>query len=206
MSTLGGFYAQRHGRMIGQLAADLLMVLWIVTWALVGRATRLSVDAIASPVRRSREAAVRLAEQVRQAAEQASRIPGVGAELRRPFDGAVGSLQAVIDAADEQIASIERTGLLLGWLVFAIPVLVLGVIWLPARIRFFLRARAARQFLDASADLDLFALRAMVVQPMHVIAKISDDPVAAWRRGDREVIRALAAVELRRSGMDPPPL
>ena len=37
---------------------------------------------------------------------------------------------------------------------------------------------------------------------MHVIAKISDDPVAAWRRGDRQVINALAAVELRRSGLE----
>ena len=74
------------------------------------------------------------------------------------------------------MASIERVGLLLGWLVFLIPVVILVVIWLPARIRFFLRARAAQQFLDSEADLDLFALRAMVVQPMHVIAKISDGP------------------------------
>ena len=103
------------------------------------------------------------------------------------------------------MASIERLGLLLGWLVFGIPVLILVVIWLPARIRFFLRARAAQRFLDAQADLDLFALRAMVAQPMHVIAKISDDPVAAWRRNDRQVINALAAVELRRSGLKPPP-
>ena len=96
--------------------------------------------------------------------------------------------------------------MLLGWLVFLIPVVLLLVLWLPARIRFFLRARAAQRFLDADADLDLFALRAMVVQPMHVIAKISDDPVAAWRRGDKEVIHALAAIELRRSGLVPPPV
>ena len=90
--------------------------------------------------------------------------------------------------------------------MFLIPVLIVLLIWLPARIRFFLRARAARRFLDAQADLDLFALRAMVAQPMHVIARISDDPVAAWRRGDRDVIRALAAIELRQSGLNPPAL
>jgi hypothetical protein len=101
---------------------------------------------------------------------------------------------------------VERTGWLLGWLVFLIPVLIVLLIWLPARIRFFLRARAAQRFLDTQADLDLFALRAMVAQPMHVIARISDDPVAAWRRGDRDVIRALAAIELRQSGLSPPPL
>jgi hypothetical protein len=118
----------------------------------------------------------------------------------------VGSLQSIIDAADDQVAAVERAASLLGWLVFLIPVVLLLVLWLPARIRFFLRARAAQRFLDADADLDLFALRAMVGQPMHVIAAISDDPVAAWRRGDREVIRALAGIELRRTGLNPPPL
>ena len=73
-----------------------------------------------------------------------------------------GSLQGFIDSAAAQVTSIERAGLLLGWLVFLIPVVLLVVIWLPARIRFFLRARAAREFLDSEADLDLFALRAMV--------------------------------------------
>lgn len=206
MTFPAGIYAQRRGRMIGQLVADLFVVVWVVVWWFVGRATKHTVDAIATPARRSGDAARQLRDQIEQAAEQTSRVPGLGAELRKPFDGAVVSLQDVISAADDQVASVERAGQLLGWLAFGIPVVLLLVIWLPVRVRFFLRARAARRFLDAEADLDLFALRAMVGQPMHVIARISDDPVAAWRRGDREVIHALAAVELRRSGLEPPPL
>lgn len=206
MTFPAGIYAQRRGRMIGQLVADLFVVVWVVVWWFVGRATKHTVDAIATPARRSGDAARQLRGQIEQAAEQTSRVPGLGAELRKPFDGAVVSLQDVISAADDQVASVERAGQLLGWLAFGIPVVLLLVIWLPVRVRFFLRARAARRFLDAEADLDLFALRAMVGQPMHVIARISDDPVAAWRRGDREVIHALAAVELRRSGLEPPPL
>jgi hypothetical protein len=198
------FYARRPWRLLGQLTADLFVIVWIVLWWLAGRATERSVNSIATPARSTGEAARSLSDQIRQAADQAARVPGLGEELRRPFDGAAGSLQGVIAAADQQVINIERTGALLGWLVFLIPVLMLLVIWLPARIRFFLRARAAQRFLDAQADLDLFALRAMVAQPMHVIAKISDDPVAAWRRGDRQVINALAAVELRRSGLRPP--
>jgi hypothetical protein len=198
------FYARRPWRLLGQLTADLFMIGWVVLWWFAGRATQQTVAAVAAPARSTGDAARSLADQVRQAADQAARVPGLGGELRRPFDEAAGSLQSVIGAADQQVASIERFGLLLGWLVFAIPVLILLVIWLPARIRFFFRARAAQRFLDAQADLDLFALRAMVAQPMHVIAKISDDPVAAWRRGDRSVINALAAVELRRSGLRPP--
>jgi hypothetical protein len=203
--SLADFYAQRRTRMFAQLATDLFMAGWVVVWWLVGRATQRTIDAVATPARSSGAAARQLADQMREAAEQTGRVPGIGAELRKPFDQAVGSLQGVIDAAADQVASVERVALLLGWLVFLIPVALLLVIWLPARIRFFLRARAAQRFLDSDADLDLFALRAMVVQPMHVIAKISDDPVAAWRRGDTEVIHALAAIELRRSGLNPPP-
>jgi hypothetical protein len=199
-----GWYAERRTRRIGQLTGDLLVGVWILVWWFVGRATRRTVQAVATPAQRSGDAARQLQSQLHDAAEQTARVPGLGAELRRPFDGAVGSLQDVINAADQQVASIERAALVLGWLAFSIPVLLLLVIWLPARIRFSLRARAAQRFIDAAADLDLFALRAMVAQPMHVIARISDDPVTAWRRGDRAVINALAAVELRRCGLLPP--
>jgi methyl-accepting chemotaxis protein len=206
MTVIAGFYAQRRARMLAQLTTDLFVAAWVVLWWFVGRATARTVDAIATPARRSGDAARQLADQMGEASQQAGRVPGIGGELRKPFDGAVGSLQSIIDAADDQVAAVERAASLLGWLVFLIPVVLLLVLWLPARIRFFLRARAAQRFLDADADLDLFALRAMVGQPMHVIAAISDDPVAAWRRGDREVIRALAGIELRRSGLNPPPL
>lgn len=201
---LAGLYAEHRGRMLGQLAADLFMIGWIVVWALVGLATERTIDAIAAPLRTTRERAAQLADQVRQAAEQAGQLPGVGAELRKPFDGTADQVQGLIGSVEQQIAAIDRAATLLGWLVFSIPVVILLVIWLPARIRFVRRARASQHFIDAEADLDLFALRAMTSQPMHVIARISDDPVAAWRRGDRAVIDALAAVELRRSGLRPP--
>jgi hypothetical protein len=57
---------------------------------------------------------------------------------------------------------------------------------------------------DADADLDLFALRAMANQPLHVLARISSDPAGDWRRRDPAVVRALAAVELRSAGLRPP--
>ena len=86
------------------------------------------------------------------------------------------------------MASIERLALIAGWLVFLIPVAVVVAFWLPRRIRFYRQARASQEFLDSSADLDLFALRAMASQPLYVLAGVSDDPVRAWRDGDRQVI------------------
>ena len=65
-------------------------------------------------------------------------------------------------------------------------------------------ATAGQRFIDESADLDLFALRAMANQPMHRLARVSDDPVRDWREGDAEVVRALALLELGDAGLTPP--
>ena len=67
-------------------------------------------------------------------------------------------------------------------------------------------AVGTRRVLDAAPDLELFALRAMANQPMPRLARISPDPVGAWRRGEPDVVRALATLELRDSGLRPPPV
>lgn len=196
-----GIYARRPWLFLGQLAGDALVLGWVVVWWIVGRRADRAVLGVAAPARETAAAAGRLSTQATQAAEQAARVPGVGSSLRQPFDAAAASLTDVLAAADRQVSSVERLAELMGWLVFAIPVAIVLVLWLPRRIRFLFRARAALRFLDSSADLDLFALRALATQPMHVLGRISDDPVAAWRTGDATVIHKLAAVELRRSGL-----
>jgi hypothetical protein len=196
-----GFYARRPAQLLGQVAADLFVVIWAVLWGLVGRAAAGTVADVAAPARQTSTAARRLAEEFRAAAVEAAQVPGVGEALSRPFEAAAARVGELVAAADSQVASIERLATLTGWLVFAIPVAVAVALWLPRRIRFFLRARAAQRFLDSQADLDLFALRAMATQPMHVLARISDDPVSRWRAGDRAVIDRLAELELSRSGL-----
>ena len=93
------------------------------------------------------------------------------------------------------------------WLALAvalIPILVLLWLYLPQRIAFVRRATAGQRFLDAGADLDLFALRAMAHQPLHVLARVDPDPAGAWRRGEPEVIGQLARLELRSVGLRAP--
>lgn len=200
-----GIYAQRPGRLVGQLLGDLLVLAWTLVWAGAGILVDRMVSTLAGPAREAAQTAERLAGNLSDAAAQTSQIPGLGEQLRRPFDSAAGSLGDLVGAAERQAATIERVAALAGWLVFLVPVTLVLALWLPRRIRFHRRARAAQAFLDSSADLDLFALRAMASQPMHVLAAISPDPVAAWRSGDRVVINRLAEVELHSSGLNLPP-
>jgi len=194
-------YAQRRGQLAGQLAGDVAVLVWTAVWAVVGFVVDGAVAALAGPARDTARTARDLAGQFGDAAATAAQVPGVGDQLRRPFDAASGSLGDLVATADHQAASIERLATTIGWLVFLIPVATVLAVWLPRRVRFVRRARAAQRFIDGAADLDLFALRAMANQPMHVLAAISDDPVRAWRSGDRQVIDALAEVELRQAGL-----
>jgi hypothetical protein len=199
-----GIYAKRPAKMIGQLFGDGFVVAWTIGWAIVAIFVHRVIDTLATPARETARTAIRLAENFREAAAEAAKVPVAGGQLRRPLDSAAVTLGTLIDSANDQVVSIERLALIVAWLVFLIPVTIVVALWLPRRIRFYRQARASQVFLDSLADLDLFALRAMAAQPLYVLAEISDDPVQAWRSGDREVINKLAEVELKRNGLQLP--
>ena len=199
-----GIYASRPGRLVGQVLGDLFVLGWGIVWALVGVFVQQTIAVLAVPARETARMAAKLVGNFEDAAAEASRVPGVGDNLRRPFDSASTTLGQVITSANHQVDSLERLAVIMGWLVFLIPVTVVIAIWLPRRVRFYRQARAAQLFIDAQPDLDLFALRAMANQPMDVLAAVTDDPVSAWRSGDRAVINRLADLELRRSGLRMP--
>ncbi len=199
-----GIYAKRPARMIGQLFGDGFVLLWTIGWAIIGIFVHRVIEILAVPARETARTATRLAENFREAATEAAKVPVAGEQLRRPFDAASVTLGNLITSANDQVTSIERLALIVGWLVFLIPVTIVVAFWLPRRIRFYRQARASQVFLDAVPDLDLFALRAMAAQPLYVLAEISDDPVKAWRSGDRAVINQLAELELRRNGLRMP--
>ena len=199
-----GIYAKRPAKMIGQLVGDGFVVLWAIGWAIVAIFVHRVIEVLATPARETARTAMRLAENFREAAAEAAKVPVAGEQMRRPLDAAAGTLGNLIDSANDQVVSIERLALIVGWLVFLIPVATVVAFWLPRRIRFYRQAHASQVFLDSLADLDLFALRAMAAQPLYVLAEISDDPVQAWRSGDREVINKLAEVELKRNGLQLP--
>jgi hypothetical protein len=87
-------------------------------------------------------------------------------------------------------------------LVAMVGVLPALVIWLPLRIRYARLAGAAVACRER--DADLLALRALTSVPVRRLRTVTDDPASSWRRGDPDVVRALAALELRRLGLRAP--
>jgi hypothetical protein len=199
-------YADVGRRRFGQLLGDLLLVAWVAVCSGVGYVVYRVTDALGAPGRLVAEAGDGLAGDLRRMAEPAGEVPAVGDRLRVPLDSAAGAAARLAEAGRDQAEAVHRLAIVLAIVTVALPVLFALLLWLPRRIRFARNASAAQRYLDSDADLRLFALRAMANQPMHKLAKISDDPVTAWNDGDEETIGKLAALELRSRGLRMPPL
>ena len=198
------FYAATPARRTLQVVGDLAAFLWIWLWVVLAGKVRDATLGLATPGRKIDASASDLAERLRDAGRTVAKVPFVGDDGRSPFDGAGGAAEGLAGAGRQQVEAVGTLAHWLGIAVALIPILMLLWFYLPPRLRFVRRASAGQRFLDATADLDLFALRAMAHQPLHVLAKLDDDPAGAWRRGDREVIGQLARLELRSVGLKPP--
>ena len=199
-------YADVPARRTRQVVGDVWLVAWSVLWIWVAVRLHELIMNLATPGLAIAEGATDLAGSITSAGESISSVPLVGETLGTPFDG---MSDAALSIADAGQATADAVALLARFLSIALAVLAItsfAVFWVPFRIGFVRRATAAQRFVDANEDLDLFALRAMARQPLHVLARITDDPAGAWRRGDQPVINALAALELREEGLRPPDL
>lgn len=194
-------YASAPTRRTLQVLGDVTFVFWLVVWVVIGGMVHEATMELAEPGRRTEAVGVSLADDFREAGDAVEDIPLVGDEVRTPFDKAAGSADGLADAGRSMISGVERLAFWLRLAVTAIPILIVALFYLPLRYRFVRRATAGQRFIDAAPDLDLFALRALAHQPMHVLARVDDDPAGAWRRRDPAVTLRLAELELRSSGL-----
>jgi len=197
------WYSEIPARRARQVAGDAWLILWSALW--IWAAFRLYdlVMNLAAPGLAVSESATDMSDRFTSAGESLSGVPLIGEALQSPFAGMSDASLAIADAGQ---ASADAVSLLARFLAIALAVLGIAswaMLWVPIRVAFIRRATAARRFLDSTDDLDLFALRAMARQPLHLLAQISDDPAGAWRRGDSRVIAELASLELRAEGLAP---
>ncbi|HET9859851.1 MAG TPA: hypothetical protein VFQ19_08740 [Nocardioidaceae bacterium] len=197
-------YADTSTRRTRQQLGDLLVLVWVWLWVQTALVVHDATMMLARPGEEIAEAGGGMAERLREAGARVDDVPLVGDEVRAPFEGAGDAADQLADAGTAQVEAVTELAFWLGLSVGAIPVLIALAVYLPLRWRFIREATAAQRFIDSNADLDLFALRAMARQPMHRLARISDDPAGAWRRADPAVVQALAELELRDTGLRAP--
>lgn len=191
-------YAAAPARCARQVLGDLLLLAWVAGWAWAAREVRAAIEVLGEPGRATASAADEMAGRFQDVEGRIGGLPAVGDELAAPFRGAADAARSLAAAGRAQAETVADVALLAALGVFLVPVLLLVVLYVPLRVRFVRRAAAARR---ADGDPALLALRALANQPLRALARVTDDPVAAWRSGDEDTIRALADLELRSLGL-----
>ena len=197
-------YADTPARRYRQIAADLWFVLWCALWVWLAIRLHDLILPLATPGEKLAEVGDSLTDNMAAAGDAVDDLPLIGDDVSEPFDRVGDAGQSLANAGRDQQEVVERLAVALPLALAFLAITLLLVIWLPLRLRFIARATAAKQYAHVADDLDLFALRALTRQPLTTLLDIDPDPAAAWRRGDRAVIDALAELELRSEGLRPP--
>jgi hypothetical protein len=195
------WYSELPARKARQILGDAWLVAWSALWIWVAFRLHDLIMNLAAPGLAIASGATDLAASIDDAGETVGSLPLVGDAVSAPFESMSDAALAIAAAGQTTADALSLLARFLSIALALLAIMSWAVIWVPIRIAFIRRATAARRFVDANEDLDLFALRAMARQPLHVLAGITDDPAGAWRRRDQAVIRELAALELRSEGL-----
>ena len=92
-------------------------------------------------------------------------FPGIGDSLRAPFESAADAGLSLQEAGQGQQDLVHRIAWWLGVLLALIPITLVLIRYLPARLSWIREASAAHRLRIDASDLQLFALRAITNRP-----------------------------------------
>ena len=193
-------YARSGRQLLLQILGDLGLVIWVFLWLFVAWITHDAVLQFTVPVENAGGTLGVLSVGLNAAAIAVGTTPIAGDALRVPFEQLAGGMGDAHEQADLMAVLIDQAAVVLTVVVFAVPVVAYLVKWLPARVTFIWRSREYGKFLLCGAGAEFFALRAIATAPLADLAKITRDPMGAWKSGDPVLIDRLAQVELNRAG------
>lgn len=194
-------YAEKPGTALRQLITDIMVVLWVYLWVRVSKGVYDTLEKLAVPGEKLEGAGTSLAQQLREAGGKVKRVPIAGDDLAGPFNRAGDAADGVAEAGRQQQEVVHDVALAMSIAVLVLTLSVVVLFWLPRRLRWIERARAAARMRTSAPGKDLLALRALATQPLAKLVALDPDIAAAWRRGDADAVERLARLELTSSGL-----
>ena len=198
-------YADQPGHRLRQIIADVLGVLWCILAVLAGKAVYDLIDTLAGPGRLLEDAGDGMADNLSGAGDNLSDIPLIGGAVSAPFEGAAGAAANVAGAGRTVQDVVGTVATLAGVSTAGFLILLAVLFWILPRLVWIRRAEAARMVLSDPDGVELLALRALATRKLSLLARIGDGLLPAWRRGDPEIVQALAELEMGRLGIRMPP-
>ena len=197
------FYADRMPTAIRQLLTDIIIVIWVYAWIRAGLWVHGMVLKLGVPGQRLEGAGTSLADNLADAGGKVGRVPLVGDQLTKPFNGAADAARSVADAGRQTQEVVGNLAITVALISVAVPLALVLFLWLPLRLRWIRRAGVASKVRDEPAGRDLLALRALATRPLNQLSKLGPDIAQSWRNGDASAVDALAALELKDLGLKP---
>ena len=194
-------YAERVPTAIRQLLTDIVVVIWTYLWIRAGFWVHDMVEKLAVPGQRLQTAGGGIADNLADAGGKVNRVPLVGDQLVKPFNGAADAARAIAEAGRQQQQVVHQMSVVLAIVAVAVPLALVVFLWLPLRLRWMRRAGVASVVRAEPAGRDLLALRALASRPLNELTRLGPDIAQSWRNGDAEAVDALAELELRRLGL-----
>jgi hypothetical protein len=194
-------YSDFGPRRTRQIIGDVLALAAIAAWVWLGITVYQLVENLARFGVQMEQAGAGFKETMTEVGETLGGIPLIGSGIRAPFDGASGAGGALESAGQSQQVAVNQLATGLGIGIAVLPIVMILVLWLVPRIRFVRKAGRAKAIVKSGAGIDLLALRALANQKISALSRVDVDAMAAWRRGDETVMRALAQLELKSSGV-----
>lgn len=194
-------YSDYPARRSAQIIADLVAVALIAVAVWVGTLVYTAIAVLAAFGQTIEDAGDGFEQTMADAGDSLGGVPLIGDGIRQPFDAASGAGTLLAQAGRAQQDLVMTAALIIAIVVAVIPILLVVAIWMRRRLSWARRATQARNLSRLPDGPDLLALRALVNSDFRELHDIDGEPVDAWRRGDRKVVRALAQLELREAGV-----
>ncbi len=194
-------YSDYPARRTAQISADVIALAFIALFLWIGTLVYVAIAVLAAFGRTIEDAGNGFEETMADAGEALGGVPFIGGGIRQPFDAASGAGTLLADAGQAQQDLVMTAALIIAVVVALIPILLVLWIWLRRRLRWARRATEARNLSRLEDGPDILALRALMNADYRDIRGIDREPDDAWRRGDKKVMRELAQLELRESGV-----
>jgi hypothetical protein len=191
-------YGETRFFRLRQITTDVALVIWIIVWIRVGIFMKRLFDKLAGPGETIAGAGESFSSTMRDVGDRIADIPAFGETLQSPFDSAADAGLRLQEAGQSQQDLVHRIAWWLGFLFACIPIVLVLIRYLPARLSWIREATAAHRLRIDAADLQLFALRAITNRPLHELRRACKDPAAAFAEGD---YAPLARFELASLGL-----
>ncbi|MEZ5191022.1 MAG: hypothetical protein R2717_09525 [Schumannella sp.] len=193
-------YSDYPARRTAQIVADVVALALIAASVALAMLVHASIAVLAAFGQTVEDAGNGFEQTMADAGEALGGIPLIGEGIRQPFDAASGAGTLLAEAGQAQQDSVMAAALIAAIAVAAVPILLILLIWMRARLGWARRATQARNLARLPDGLDLLALRALVNADHRELHGIDREPVDAWRRGERPVVARSRSSSCARRG------